>query len=218
MKDELDVPLLDLYDIYRQSMNFGPIWPLDTYCIVSDRPREIHRNENGLHKDGGPAMRYSDDYQLWMLNGVRVPRWLAEKDFRQINAEDIVKIQNVEVRREGVRKLGVEKILKDLGGKLLDSDEERGYWLYDLNIPRPEGADPDIKYRYLKMKNPSTGTYHVEGVQGDTVRDAIHFRKPPKLRAIPIDDVNGEDWQQQGDVCIWNPDAKSVKFWPKVLT
>lgn len=30
--------------------------------------------------------------------------------------------------------------------------------------------------RYLKMLNPSIGVWHVEGVQGNTVDEAINFR------------------------------------------
>jgi hypothetical protein len=60
----------------------------------------------------------------------------------------------------------------------------------------------------------------MEGVPGDieTVEQAINFRKPVRLRAIPVDDKNGLDYYQQGDVVIWPKDAHAVKFFPKILT
>ena len=73
---------------------------------------------------------------------------------------------------------------------------------------------------YLKMKNPSIGTYHIEGIglECKTVKDAIRFRKDPLMQKIMIDDLNGEDYYQQGDVFVWPKNAKKLKFWPKVLT
>ena len=72
----------------------------------------------------------------------------------------------------------------------------------------------------LKMKNPSIGVYHMEGVPSNikTVKAALHIRKPKALRDIPIDDTNGLDWYQQGDVCVWPKGAKTVKSLPSILT
>ena len=76
-----------------------------------------------------------------------------------------------------------------------------------------------IKGRYLKMVNPSIGTIHIEGVptQCNTVLEALHERKPPEMRKIPVHE-NGMNWYQQGDVCIWPKDAESLRPEPYVLT
>ena len=78
--------------------------------------------------------------------------------------------QNAEVRREIVRKIGIELVCQRLGAKTLD--EYGDYELITLELqdgrPRP----------YLKMLNPSIGTYHVEGVEPGitTVEQALNWR------------------------------------------
>jgi hypothetical protein len=114
---------------------------------------------------------------------------------------------NVEIRREIVRKIGIEKICKDLHAKKIDNKDNYELLLLD-NRP------------YLKMLNPSIGVYHIEGVplECKTVEDALNSRKPDKLRQIPIDEEGGSNWYQQGDVCIWPSNAKTVKNKPIILT
>jgi hypothetical protein len=71
------------------------------------------------------------------------------------------------------------------------------------------------------MKNPSIpGVYHLEGVPNkcNTIDEALHERKPAELRKIPVDNVNGLEWYQQGDVCIWPKGAEAVKARPSILT
>lgn len=119
---------------------------------------------------------------------------------------------NTEIRREIVRKVGLERFVQAAGARVMDKLGN-----YELISVRLSEEAPDC--RYLKMLNPSIGVWHVEGVGPDcrTVREALHFRKPDALRSIPVSD-NGDDWSQQGDVCIWPINAKSVKPMPAKLT
>lgn len=206
----IEEQLMLKYKIWQRSMHFGPVYPLDNACIVCGRVKDLSRNDNGLHKDGGPALEYSDGTKIYALNGVGVPKWLAETERGKIHGEKVLKENNAEVRREIVRKIGIEKFLKDCGAKVVHA--HKTYELLDIEL---HGSHE----KYLKMVNPSIGTYHVEGVGQDcqTVNDAIHFRKPAAMKAIPVDEENGEDWQQQGDVCVWPATAKSLKFWPSTL-
>lgn len=73
--------------------------------------------------------------------------------------------------------------------------------------------------KYLLMLNPTTGKWHLEGVPRDSfsVRNALHKRKPESLRLIPTAE-KGDDWYQQGDVCIWPEDAIMLKPFPTILT
>lgn len=116
------------------------------------------------------------------------------------------------MRREIVRKIGIERICKDLKAKVLESAGD--YELLELDLQ-------DGRFRpYLKMKNPSIGCYHIEGVPPDcdTLEKALNSRKPKEMGKIPVDDVTGENWYQQGDVCIWSKNAKSLKSKPIILT
>ena len=61
--------------------------------------------------------------------------------------------------------------MQDLGGKLLDRWNE--YELLELPIPGMR-----MQPRYLKMRNPSVGCWHVEGVPPEitTCRAALAWR------------------------------------------
>jgi hypothetical protein len=82
-----------------------------------------------------------------------------------------LKETNVEVRRELLRKIGVDRLISDLPHKLLQS---RGnYELYSIDL-----SDELKDAKYLKMLNPSIGTYHVEGVapEIETIEQALNWR------------------------------------------
>jgi hypothetical protein len=189
-------------------------YPYENICFISSRPTEINKNGIQLHADGKPALSFKDGYNLWYLNGVAVTEDIVMTPAEQLDPNLILTEKNVEVRREIVRKIGIERVIQKLGAEVLDTFEN--YQLLRLN--KVEGMQN--KPVYLKMKNPSIGVWHVEGVDSKckTVKEALHFRKPKALQNIPIDEVNGKDWYQQGDVCIWPKDATSLKFFPSVLT
>ncbi len=71
---------------------------------------------------------------------------------------------------------------------------------------------------YLKMLNPSIGVWHVEGVAPAvrTVQEALNFRNG--LTAEQIDEVNGSDWYQQGDVILRPNNVSTFKSQPIILT
>ena len=82
--------ILTKYVIWRESINFGVIYPLEKVCVISDRPKVVRRNENGLHYEHGPAIEYRDGFSVYALNGVRVPRRGIEIAASQIT-EDIIR-------------------------------------------------------------------------------------------------------------------------------
>lgn len=189
-------------------------WPYEHYCIISERPTACHLNKDGrLHCETGPALAFNDEQcQLYSLNGVIVPKWLVETPAEKIDPKEVTKEKNAEVRREIVRKVGVDRVCHKLGAKVLDTQGE--YELLELKV---DGN----KWKYLKMHNPSVPeVWHVEGVGNEcnTVADALHWRKPDKMRAIAVDDKKGEDWVLQGDVHIWPRNAKALKRFPAKIT
>ena len=68
------------------------------------------------------------------------------------------------------------------------------------------------------MLNPSIGVWHVEGVHPscDTVRKALNFRVG--LTEDQIDDINGADWYEQGDVILKPKGVAKFKSSPTILT
>ncbi len=174
-----------LYDCYREVLQTGLLYPMETFCIVGNRPSSIKRNTTGqLHSDGSPALQYTDGFKIWALNGVLVPQYLAETRGENINCSKFAEIDNAEVRREFVRKVGVERILQKVGGEVLDKSGD--YELVLIDLKGNTG-----KWPYLKMRNPSIGVWHLECVDRTctTVQSAINFR------ASKLKHLNGCDWQ-----------------------
>ena len=107
-----------------------------------------------------------------MLHGVRVPDWLVMKAARDIDPKLLTskEVESVDVRREFVRKVGVERCLDVLQWKPLDAQGD--YVLGEITI-----AD-NMKRRYLKMLNPSVGVWHIEAVHPEcqTVQESLNYR------------------------------------------
>lgn len=201
------------WPVYRDHTQLGPVYCLDKFAVVSDRPREIHMTkENVLHRDGGPAIYYSDDFQVWALNGVRVPKTVAETKGEDMSREwletHFLKEENAEVRREIVRKIGAALLCTRLGAEVVDRQGE-----YEVLLLNVRGQ----KRPYLKMKNPSIGTIHIEGIAPGirTVDEALKFRNSMTDKVFS---ENGQDWYQQGDVVIVPKGAKVLKPKPTILT
>jgi hypothetical protein len=147
---------------------------------------------------------------VWALNGVRLPQEIVETLASELDPRLVTTIQNAEVRREFVRKVGIERICEGLNARCLDREGEYELLMLDLGDGRSRP--------YLKMRNPSIRVFHIEGVGPDcrTVSQALNFRNG--LTKNLIDDENGADWFQQGDVILRPRGAKKFKSRPLVLT
>lgn len=156
------------YSDYAKSGVFMTIF-LNGFAIVCPRPSIIYRNkENRLHKDLSPAIEWKNE-GYYFLNGVQMKKEYVMTPSEKIDVQDIIKESNVEVRRELIRKVGVERFVLKSGAKVLDKKGN-----YELLSVKLSNEVPDA--RYLKMMNPSIGVWHVEGVEGDTVQEALNFR------------------------------------------
>ena len=162
----------DIFDIWHDlACSCGWCYTFENIIFVCEKPCKLYLNNQGqLHKDGAMALEYSDGYGLWMLNGVKVTQELIETKAEDLDPSIILKEQNAEVRREIVRKIGIERVCQKLKTKTLDIDGEYELMLLDLGDERQRP--------YLKMRNPSIQTYHIEGVEPNikTVDEALNWR------------------------------------------
>ena len=80
--------------------------------------------------------------------------------------DDVFLLQNVSVRREVIEHFGIDSILSTLEWKELDEDTIGGrpYQLVEVQIPDNNSRSGYRIGTYLRMKNPSTGETHFEGV------------------------------------------------------
>ena len=140
------IPLMEL------AKNSGWWLPYSNIAICSEKPEIIKLKDGRIHCDGGPAIRYRDGFSVWGLHGVRISKEIAETPAMDLDPKLLIKEQNAEVRREVIRKVGMDRILQKLKGKKLDSWRE--YELYQIdNIDiEPVGL--------LKMTCPSTQTFY----------------------------------------------------------
>lgn len=90
----------------------GPRAVHDDYVMISDRPAELHLDENGNpHCETGPHVRWRDGSRLYCIHGTRVPAWIVEYP-EQITVDSIMKETNAEIRRIMIDRFG----LKNDGG------------------------------------------------------------------------------------------------------
>jgi hypothetical protein len=89
----------------------------------------------------------------------------------EIDPKEVLAETNADIRRELVRKVGIERMIDVLKPKRLDRQGT-----YELLSVRLSDEVPDA--RYLKMVNPSIRTFHMEGVSPDcaTVDHALNWR------------------------------------------
>lgn len=160
------------YSIIEDQLEFGLIYPIDNYCIFTEKFRFVRFDkDHKLHCEFGPAIEYDDGTKIWSLNGVSVPAWLVETPCYKLDPALFATIDNVEVRREFVRKVGVEQICTKLGSVVIDKQGD--YELHEIDLKGTTG-----KWPYLKMLNPSIGVWHMKCVAKEcrTVKQALAWR------------------------------------------
>lgn len=109
--------------------------------------------------------------RVGFVRGLAVPTYLLELPPEKINPRELVCIKNVDVRREFVRKVGIERVMAALNAEVIDREGDYELVLLDVGDSR--------KRPYLRMRNPSLpGVWHVEGVHPNvrTVKEALCWR------------------------------------------
>ena len=170
-----------LRGLWSVAKNAGWYLPYEHICWISERHNICRLKDNRIHCSDGPAIAYSDGWAIYGLNGVRVPQWLVETPANRIDPKKFAEIENAEVRREFVRKVGVERIAQKCGATLLDKRDD--YELLQIDLQGSTG-----KWPYLKMLNPSIGVWHLECVDKAcrTVQQALNFRAS-QLKNLTVD-------------------------------
>lgn len=173
----LRLPSHDAYAYWEQAaINGGFRWMHPKFCLVSDFPEILRVNsQNQPHAEFGPSHRWRDGFSIWHLNGVRVEQWMAESHPDDLDARRVLQIENVDQRREVIRRMGSERLVAQLDATVLDVETREVGGRYELLAIDMNHGEP---WRFLKMVNQSIGAVHVEAVprQCETVRHAINWR------------------------------------------
>ncbi len=164
-----DISYMHLIEAFKAGLfMMSPSIGGDVYGIPFPKCH-IDQNRN-MHNSSGPAIIWHDGEKAYYLNGVKVTQEIVETPAEELNPHILLEEHNTEVRREIIRKIGIERVCNTLKAKVIDKQGD--YELLRLYLG-------DMRRRtYLKMKNPSTGLYHFEGVRPHikTVREALSWR------------------------------------------
>jgi hypothetical protein len=102
-------------------------------CFVCERPTQIHFDHaSRLHSENGPAIKFSDGFELHSWSGVTISKQVAETPeelmFAAIQAET-----NAEVRRVMIERYGVARFISRASAQIIESDRFGTLYRYYMN-------------------------------------------------------------------------------------
>jgi hypothetical protein len=122
----------------------GPIAMYDDLAIIHERPEYIlFDDEDRLHSETGPAVRYSDGFSVYSWHGVSIP---GEWTDTPPSPAEALAVRDLEQRRAACEMVGWDTILEELSAVVIDEDSDPLIGtLVEVNIP-------DIgKERFLRV-------------------------------------------------------------------
>lgn len=91
-------------------------------CFVCEHPTQLSLdNQANAHRENGPAMAFSDGWNIYSWHGRRVPSEIIEYPER-ITVRQIEKERNIEVRRIMIQRYGERKFFVDSGALEIHKD------------------------------------------------------------------------------------------------
>ena len=134
-------------------------------AIVLEHPTELHTDPSGeLHNAGGPAVRFSDGWVAYALEGVVVPAEAIEHP-ESFDPRAALQHENLEVRRVLLRHLGWDRVVRGSGLTPQAEDDNGRLW----RLPVPD-ADPVL---LLEVENATP--------EPDGSRRRYFVRVPPDM-------------------------------------
>jgi hypothetical protein len=97
-------------------------WSAFEDCVVfQHRPVEIHLDQqNRIHNDNGPCIRYRDNFSIWAIDGHIVTEQIVMSP-ETLTVDQINKETNADIRSIMLDRYGWINYIKNSGAKLIDS-------------------------------------------------------------------------------------------------
>ena len=96
--------------------------PYEDVCICCERPTVQTVDDRGLiHGADGPAVAFSDGWQVWAWHGITVDRKIIEAP-ETLTASDALDENNAERRRVMIERMGYERFLATANAQLISED------------------------------------------------------------------------------------------------
>ena len=145
-------------------------------CVVYDESGKIKHKFKKVNQQltGECIASYKE---MCFIQGVAVTKELFNAEPKDMDAKEVLAIENLQVRSSLMKKMGIENMLKQLDAVLIDEDKEQGYSLHEIDreslmtAAERNGSNwnrGDAKIRYLKVKCPTSGAYYTLRVPPDT--------------------------------------------------
>jgi hypothetical protein len=186
LKEDLESELKkELYDLEDFCTKFHAILPASDVAVLIKFPIKCEIKDNDLEKfvlhcEDDYAIKYADGTGYGYLNGIKVDNYIATTPKNELDVFKVLKVENVDSRREGLLKIGSERVAKELSscGIILDTQGGEELW-NDYALLEVDFGD-NLKAKCLKMFCVSRDAYIYEFVGDDckTVKDALIFRDP----------------------------------------
>jgi hypothetical protein len=183
-KQKKDFKLFNEFLTHFQEIHY--FWMFEGIAFVSDFPKEIHTNStHQLHSADKAALLYRDTYSMFRSNGITMnPEYILTPK-NKITKEMFLKETNADMRREVIRKIGMDKTIEILEPKVIDEFKTPTGGRYRLLGIK---YDDRGERPYLQMQCPSTKNNHILGVGREvkTAKEAWCYLNNEKEFSQPI--------------------------------
>ena len=119
----------------------GPRFMHEKFCIVSDRPEFVKKDEqNRPHCLTGPHMRWRDGAEIYTERGTKVPAsWI--NDPSSLDPKTALTWTNVEQRRVAAEIIGWKRVLESVSARVVDEDIDSSIGtLLEADLPDAPGS------------------------------------------------------------------------------
>jgi len=129
-----------------------------------------------------------DNNIVYFIDNAMVSRELYETPPEKLVAKEILVIKNTQLRAVMVKRMGYEKLLKDIGGKSIHKQDDME--LYEMDNPNGDESRADKTLKLLKVCCPTTGTYY-------TLRVPPQVKKCEEARQWTFHKELAGNWQRR---------------------
>lgn len=144
--------------------NAGWTWFFDEGCIITERPTQLHLDDQGrIHSLSGMAVQFSDGWGIYAVHGIVVTEKIIMHP-ETLTAKEIDDEPNAEIRRVMIECHGQEKYLIN-GGAVEVAKDDFGT-LFKKSVPNDEDLmmvrvtnstpEPDGEYKDYFLRCPPT--------------------------------------------------------------
>lgn len=148
-----------LNGLKQVAMNAGWWWAFEKVAIITERPVSLFIDDRGrLHHESTSALRYPDNFELYVINGIRVDSYIICHP-EKITAKKVDNESNAEIRRLMLDRYpgGEVKYIHDSGMRPVDHSEKYG----TLYLKRLEAGRPICRIRVVNRTPEPDGSFKI---------------------------------------------------------